>query len=195
MHKKQLALILAAAGFMVVTAAHAATPNGWFVNGNAGTAHYTASVDNLGSGTESDTAFIINAGYRDQRILGFEAGYTNLGSISASDGAGTRAKLSGDGWTLGLNGHFNPTQHWYISSRAGAFLWKLHAKARIAYDDGTADSFRGSEQSLGWYAGVGTGYDINRHWSVGANFDYYKIDKDSYDVGARIFSVSGEYRF
>ena len=195
MYKKQLILTLAGAVFLVATAAHAEQPNGWFVNGNAGSAHYTASVDGIGSGTESDTAFMVSAGYRDQRILGFEVGYTDLGSVSASDEFGDRLKLSGDGWTFGLNGHFNPTRHWYISSRAGGFLWKLHAKARVAYDDGTADTFRANKQSLGWYAGVGTGYDIDRHWSVGANFDYYKINEDAYDVGTRIFSVSAEYRF
>ncbi|MEO7068750.1 MAG: porin family protein [Rhodanobacter sp.] len=195
MHKNPLIFILAGATFLAATAAHAEQPNGWFVNGNVGSAHYSASLDGVGSGTENDTAFIVNAGYRDQRILGFEVGYTKLGSVSISDDSGSNAKLSGDGWTFGLNGHFNPTQHWYISSRAGGFLWKLHGKAHLVYSDDTAETFRDSKQSLGWYAGVGTGYDINSHWSVGANFDYYKISESSYDVGTRIFSVSGEYRF
>ena len=195
MKKTFLTLAVLAGSTLAAAAAQAEQPNGWFVNGNAGSAHYTADVNGLGSGTETDTAFIINAGYRDQRILGFEAGYTNLGSVSMSDGLGDRVKVSGDGWTLGLNGHFNPTQHWYISSRAGGFLWKLHGNAHLVYDDGTSDTFRANEQSLGWYAGVGTGYDIDRHWSVGANFDYYKINERAYDIGTRIFSVSAEYRF
>lgn len=195
MQKKRLTLALAASGLLAMATAHAEQPNGWFVNANAGGAHYKVDIDGIGSGTESDTAFMVNAGYRDQRILGFEVGYTNLGSVSASDEFGDRAKLSGDGWTLGLNGHFNPTRHWYISSRAGGFLWKLKAKATIVYIDDSTETFRDSAQSLAWYAGVGTGYDIDRHWSVGANFDYYKIDKDDYDVGTRIFSVSAEYRF
>lgn len=193
MYKKRLILALAAGG-LLATAAHAEQPNGWFVNTNVGTAHYTAHIDDLGSATESDTAFIVNAGWRDQRILGFEVGYTDLGSVSANDGAGTRGKLSADGWTLGLNAHFNPTAHWYISARGGAFQWKLHAKASVTDVSGT-ETFRGSEQALDWYAGVGTGYDINRHWGIGANFDYYKMAKYSADVGTRIFSVSAEYRF
>jgi OmpA-OmpF porin, OOP family len=195
MQKKLLILVLATSGLVAVATAHAEQPNGWFVNGNVGSSHYKAHIDGLGSGTENGTAFMVNAGYRDQRILGFEVGYTNLGNVSENDGYGDRVKLSGDGWTLGLNGHFNPTKQWYVSARGGAFLWKLSAKARIAYSDNSTDTFRGSEQSLGWYAGVGTGYDINRRWSVGANFDYYKIDKDYYDLGSQIFSVSAEYRF
>lgn len=193
MHKQLLPLAIAACA-LFATAAHADQTNGWFVDGSAGTAHYKATVNGLGSGTDNNTAFILNAGYRDQGILGFEAGYTNLGSVSATDSSGDRAKLRADGWTLGLNGHFNFTDHWYMSARGGLFLWKL--KSTLTYNDGTGrPTLRGSEQAVRWYAGVGTGYDINRHWSVGANFDYYKISKNSYDIGSKIFSVSGEYRF
>lgn len=195
MHKFPLILSLATCGLLAAPAfAQDTTPNGWYVNGNVGTAHYKATVDGLGSATESDTAFILNAGYRDANILGYELGYTNLGNVSAHDDAGNHAKLSGDGWTLGLSTHLNPTDHWYISARGGMFLWKLKAKATI--DDGTGPvTYRDSQQSLDWYAGVGTGYDINRHWSVGANFDYYKISGTGYDVGTKLFSVSAEYRF
>ncbi len=99
------------------------------------------------------------------------------------------------GWTLGLSGHFNPTAHWYISARGGAFLWKLDAKATVVNLNNTTTTISGSQQSLGWYTGVGTGYDISRHWSVGANFDYYKIHKSSYDIGTKLLTVSAEYRF
>lgn len=193
MHKKLLTLAVAASG-LLATAAHADQTNGWFINGSAGTAHYNATVNGLGSGTENNTALILNAGYRDRGILGFEAGYTNLGSVTAQDDLGDRAKIRADGWTLGLNGHFNLTDHWYLGARAGLFLWKM--KATLTYNDGTGRStLRGSQQNVRWYAGVGTGYDINQHWSVGASFDYYKVSKSGYDIGSKIFSVSGEYRF
>lgn len=195
MSRKPLVLSLAACGLFAVTAAHADQTNGWFVNGNAGTAHYKATVDGLGSGTDSNTAFMLNAGWRDQGILGFEAGYTNLGSVSAKDDYGDRLKVKADGWTFGLNGHFNFNDHWYMSARTGGFLWKL--KSTLSVNDPSLGSatYRDSEQSLGWYGGVGGGYDFNKHWSVGANFDYYSMSKHGYDIGSRIFSISGEYRF
>lgn len=192
-NRKLLPLVAAACGLFAANA-HADQTNGWFVNGNAGTAHYKATVDGEGTGTDNNTAFMLNAGYRDQGILGFEAGYTNLGSVSAKDSYGDRLKVKADGWTLGLNGHFNFNDHWYMSARAGGFMWKLKAKATI-YDQASSATYRDSEQSLGWYAGVGTGYDIDKHWSVGANFDYYEMNGHGYDIGTRIFSVSGEYRF
>lgn len=195
MHRKLLPLIAAACG-LFATAACAEQTNGWFVNGDVGTAHYKATVSGVpGSGTDSNTAYIINAGYRDQGILGFEAGYTNLGSVTAKDDFGDRAKLKADGWTAGLNGHFDLTDQWYLSARGGLFLWKL--KSNVTYTDvtGGRTTLRDSKQALDWYAGVGAGYNIDRHWSVGAAFDYYKVNTHSYDIGTRVFSVTGEYRF
>lgn len=193
-NRKLLTLVAATCGLFAATA-HADQTNGWFVNGNVGTAHYKATVDGDGTGTDSNTAFMLNAGYRDQGILGFEAGYTNLGSVSSKDSYGDRYKLKGDGWTLGLNGHFNFNDHWYMSARAGGFLWKLKATATI--NDGTfTETDRASKQGLGWYAGLGTGYDIDKHWSVGAAFDYYNMrSRGEYEIGTRVFSVNAEYRF
>jgi hypothetical protein len=188
MNKKFATLALLAASTLATSAAGAADLTGWFVNGGAGRANYNATVDGYGAGSDHGSAEIVNAGYRTQ-FIGFEAGYTNLGSVSAHD-ATDSAKLSGDGWTVGLNGHFNPTEQWYISARGGAFVWKMHATANIG-----GQAYTGSERSLDWYAGVGTGYDINRHWSIGANFDYYKMAKHELDIGTRVFTVSAEYRF
>jgi len=178
-----------AVGMLATSNVVAKDLTGWFVNGSAGRVNYHATVDGFGSGSEHGTAAIVNAGYRTQ-FIGFEAGYTDLGSVSAHDDVGDSAKVSGDGWTAGINGHFNPTDRWYISARGGAFVWKLHARATVA-DEG----FSGSEQSLGWYAGVGTGFDIDRHWSIGANFDYYEMSKNELDIGSRVFTVGAEYRF
>ncbi|MEO7072073.1 MAG: porin family protein [Rhodanobacter sp.] len=194
MYNKRFILALAVGGLLATATVHADQPTGWFANTNLGTAHYKAHLDGVGSGTESDTAFMVNAGYRDERILGFEVGYTNLGSVAANDGAGSRAKLSADGWNLGANGHFKLSDRWFLSARGGAFQWKLRAKATLVDEDG-AQTVRGNTQSLDWYAGVGTGYDIDAHWGVGANFDYYKMAKQGLDLGTRVFSVSAEYRF
>ncbi|MGB3462351.1 outer membrane protein [Rhodanobacter lindaniclasticus] len=183
----------------VLAGATLATPNvqakdltGGFVNLGAGRASYHATFDSYDLGSEHGTAVILNAGYRTQ-FIGFEAGYTDLGSISSRDGT-TYAKLSGDGWTAGINGHFNPTDAWYISARGGAFMWKLHGTAQSS-DPANSFKEKASRQSLGWYAGVGTGYDINKSWSIGANFDYYSISKQGLDIGNRIYTVSAEYRF
>jgi hypothetical protein len=48
---------------------------------------------------------------------------------------------------------------------------------------------------LNGYAGLGTGVDFNRHWSLGVNFDYYKINKHHVNIGTKLYSVTAEYRF
>lgn len=196
-----MTLAVFAAGAGLAVNAQAKDLTGWYVNGNAGSAHYDASTDAFGRGTDHGTAFSVNAGWRSQ-FIGVEAGYVDLGSVKAHDDVGDHAKLSGDGWTLGINGHFNPTKLWYISARGGALLWKLHGNATLT-DGIDSYRYRGDRQSLGWYAGVGTGIDINWHWSVGVHFDYYKIKDDkfdgfntgNYDIGSKVYSLRAEYRF
>lgn len=195
MKKNFVALALIAAGAFGVPSAQANDLTGWFVNGGVGQANYHASIDGYNLGSDHGTAGILNVGYRTQ-FIGFEAGYTNLGSVSASE-PGYKAKLSGEGLTLGINGHFNVTDQWFISARTGLFQWKLHAK-ETDYAQGA--SYSASTESTDGYVGVGTGYDFNRHWSLGANFDYYRISKRAGDIGRleignRLFTVQAEYRF
>lgn len=192
MKKTLLTLAMLAGATLATASVQAKDLTGGFVNLGAGRVSYHPTLDNFDLGSEHGTAVILNAGYRTQ-FIGFEGGYTDLGSFSYRD-ATTHLKLSGDGWTAGINGHFNPTNAWYISARGGAFLWKLHATATSTDPDDMFDE-KGSKQSLGWYAGVGTGYDINRSWSIGANFDYYSITEHGLDIGNRIFTVNAEYRF
>lgn len=192
MYKKPAALALLVACACAGTA-QAKDLTGWFVNGSAGSAHYHATYQGL-SGRESDTGFQINGGWRS-RFIGIEAGYVDLGSVSANDGVGDSAHLSGKGWTLGLDGHFNPTDRWYVSARAGVFLWTLHGTATLGGALGYTGDFSASEHGLDGYAGVGTGIDINRHVSLGVDVDYYKIEKHGYNVGTRIYSLNLEYRF
>jgi len=190
MYKKLTALALCTAAACVGTSAQAKDLTGWFVNGGVGSAHYHASFEDIDLGKESDTGYQINAGWRS-RFIGFEGGYADLGSVDISDGAGDSLGASGKGWTLGLNGHFNPTDKWYISARAGFFFWNVDLRAKLA--DGTSAS--DSENGMNGYAGIGTGIDFDRHWSAGVNFDYYKINKHHFNVDTKIYTVNVEYRF
>ncbi|HET7931158.1 MAG TPA: porin family protein, partial [Rhodanobacteraceae bacterium] len=132
MNKKILVLAVLAAGSCLATGAQAKDLSGWFINGGVGSAHYDASSGGL-SGNDSGTSFQFNGGWRSQ-FMGLEAGYVDLGSVSYNDGLGDSAKLDGKGWTVGVNGHFNPTEKWYISARAGFFRWTTHARVTIAVE-------------------------------------------------------------
>ena len=198
MKKTFIACAIATAMAFGTTAACAKDLTGWYVNGSVGSAHSKAKALGYNLGSTNTTAENFTVGYRTQ-FIGFDVGYTDLGQYSGNDGVGDHGKISADGITFGISGHFNPTRQWYISTRVGGFQW--HVKAKASFDDGAqVEQLSGTENSLGYYLGAGTGYDINRHWSVGVAYDYYKIKKNYQHVGnfqihSGIASVKAEYRF
>jgi opacity protein-like surface antigen len=190
MKNSLLAIALVTAGLAAAPlTSHAADDHsGFFINGNIGNANLDKGVFD-----DDDTAFFGNVGYRwavgPSVLLGIEGGYADLGKFDAKSGTlgDTSAELKG--WNLGANGHFNMTDNWYVSGRAGWFRGDRTIKGTFegpySIDD-TKD---------GWYAGAGFGYDFNTNVSVGLNYDYYKVDKNNLDLSPSVVSVSAEYRF
>ena len=187
------AIALATAGLSAVPlTSHAADQSGWFINGNVG-----QSTTSKGLYDDDDTGFGANVGYRwavaPNVLLGIEGGYTDLGEFATKGryaGVGIpNAEISG--WNLGVNGHFNVTENWYVSGRAGLF----RGDVKGGYFDPAGAVVRVDDTSDKWYAGAGFGYDFNNNFSVGLNYDYYKVDKNNLDLNSDLVSVSAEYRF
>jgi len=185
-----IALALAAAGFVAVPAAHAADTSGFFINGNIGQSNVSERYYD-----DDDTGFAGNIGYRwavtPGVLLGIEGGYTDLGKFSPTSPALGLGDAELNGWTLGVNGHFNVSENWYISGRAGWFNGDI--KGDYLNIDG--DVVRVDDTANKWYAGAGFGYDFNNNFSVGLNYDYYEASKNNLDLNSDLISVSAEYRF
>jgi OOP family OmpA-OmpF porin/outer membrane immunogenic protein len=186
-------IALATAGLTAIPlTSHAADQSGFFINGNVG-----QSNTSKGLYDDDDTGFGANVGYRwavaPNVLLGIEGGYTDLGEFSTKNrytGLGVpNAEISG--WNLGVNGHFNVTDNWYVSGRAGLF----RADVKGGYFDDAGALVRVDDNANKWYAGAGFGYDFNNNFSVGLNYDYYKADKNNLDLQSDLVSVSAEYRF
>lgn len=180
------------------SAASATDLTGWYVNGSVGSVHSNAKALGYDLGSTNSTAGNFTLGYHAEYI-GFELGYTDLGSYRDADDVGDRLRLSAGGITLGISAHFNPTPQWYITPRVGGIQWRLKSSATVN-DGSQSESASGVEHGTGYYVGVGTGYDINRHWSVGIAYDYYQIKKSYQKVGnfqirCDVASVRAEYRF
>ncbi len=199
MKNTMLAVALASAGLVAVSsAAHAQGQDkgGFFVNGNAGQANLDRGVYD-----DDDTGYGVNLGYRwalnPNVALGVEGGYTDLGTFSPKSGA-VGALPSGEflrkaelkGWNAGVNGHFNVTDNWYLSGRTGIFRADAKGDYLVA---GLPVS--GDDKKNSWYAGAGFGYDFSNNFSVGLNYDYYKVDKNRLDLKTDLVSVSAEARF
>ena len=187
-----IAIALSTAGLTAIPlTSHAADTSGFFINGNIGQSNVSKGLYD-----DDDTGFAGNVGYRwavtPSVLLGVEGGYTDLGKFSTKNsfnGLGV-PDLKLKGWNLGVNGHFNITDNWYVSGRTGFFSADVKGDTleggQLVHVDDTADK---------WYAGAGFGYDFNNNLSVGLNYDYYKADKNNLDLSADMVSVSAEYRF
>src|SRR3954465_5484059 len=153
-----LAIALATAGLTAIPlTSHAADQSGFFINGNVGSSNVSKGVYD-----DDDVGFGGNVGYRwavaPNVLLGVEGGYTDLGSFAPKnryEGLGIRdAELQG--WNLGVNGHFNVTENWYVSGRAGLF----RADVKGGYLDALGTTVRVDDTADKWYAGAGFGYDF-----------------------------------
>lgn len=199
MRNTLLATALAATALFALPAAHAADSSGMFINGNVG----QSSLNNAGY-DDNDTGYAANIGYRwavaPNVLLGVEGGYTDLGSISPISGYAPVGNAKISGWNVGANAHFNLTDNWYLSGRAGLFRSDL----RGGYINSVTPDLNGNpvygitrvdDNSTKWYAGAGFGYDFNNNVSVGLNYDYYKVNKNGFSANPDLISVNAEYRF
>jgi OOP family OmpA-OmpF porin/outer membrane immunogenic protein len=202
MRNTVFAIALAAAGFGIMPASSYAQEgnagnSAFFINGNVGQSNLSK-----GAYDDSDVGYGVNVGYRwafnPNVAIGVEGGYTDLGSFKTKDslsGAGIPdAKING--WTLGLNGHFNINPNWYISARGGFFRSDVKGTYFTGgnYGSGGAAVYV-DDTSSKYYAGAGFGYDFSNNLSVGLNYDYYKADKGGLYLDPSLVSVSAEYRF
>ena len=171
--------------------AHAAD-EGTFIGINGGSAHYDISHANFED--KKDTAFGAVVGYRwavDRPFyFGVEAGYVDLGKITARDNVryttgpsfilGDRKyELKGKAVLVGGNGKWVLPHNWTITARLGL------AHSRTTYDireslyvDGptpVVSKFRSSSNDNGIYAGVGFGYDFTANFGVSINYDNYSL--------------------
>ncbi|WP_158543493.1 porin family protein [Dyella solisilvae] len=194
MRKLLLALSMGAAMVSAPFASHAQqVGNGdLFINGSVGQAH--SNVDLLTQ--KNDTGYGLNFGYRYNDTWGLEAGYVDLGKPSATGsyaGYDYKGNLHVAGWTVGGNGKFNFAQNWFLSARLGGFFSKTKLDATVA---GESFSFRGHDTNF--YAGVGAGYNFNRSWSLGINYDHYAAKADNILTKTNslgLLSGTLEYRF
>jgi hypothetical protein len=183
------AIALAAAS----TSTFASDPGTFFINGNLGQSSYN-------SGTATDNkAFspAIRAGYtwyNDVWNFGVEAGYVDLGSIHGTvnvEGISTRYTDKASGPLVGLNLKYKFENKWYVSGRGGY----IHSTLKAGASGFGSQSYSGN----GGYAGLGVGYDITPHFSLGAGYDLYRVRARGDGLLFRgyvgVTSAFAEYRF
>ncbi len=200
---------------------------GWFVNGNIGKGWYKDSKLLSKKKATKKMTYDFNLGWRfpveSNASVGLELGYTDLGRVEDKANKITKSpvinynqKLSAKGLTVGVNGRFNLVEQWYVSARGGLFrstLENKYSNVLVAPNKKDGFAFTGKKKDSNWYLGAGTGWNITSNFSVGVNFDYYKLKdtlkfnnakanntnvkrfQSKFKTGVSVLSASAEYRF
>ncbi len=186
--------------------------SGWYIDGDLGVSRANANP----TYRKANYAGALTGGYRwaasPDMSFGAELGYVYLGKFAArpdvnqnylANGGsigGARSNLRGA--TVGGAMRVNFTPAWYLNLRGGAF----DAHGSALSEDTQFPVRRSFTNNIGYYAGIGTGWDINQHWSAGVNYTYYGVNRDpsltnGQFAGTRVgldtntLTASAEYRF
>lgn len=140
----------------------------------------------------SDTtrsAWRVHAGYQWTANLGIEAGYVDLGEVSATfrgviadvdsflSVANRSHPASADGFDLSLVARYEFGSRYEVSARAGALRWDNRIGARNS--DGAA--VRSGDDGIDALFGIGAGVSLGHHWSVTAEGIRYGVRGDHVD--------------
>ncbi|MGC1547426.1 MAG: outer membrane beta-barrel protein [Rhodanobacter sp.] len=193
-----IAMVLAATSF----GAFADDTGAFFINGNLGQADYH---DNSFNNKDTVASGALRVGYTWQSPVvdfGVETGYVDLGKATGSanyDGYNETYSARIDGTLLGMNLKYKFGNNWFISGRAGYFRSQMRFKANLNIPYYADQSFSQKYSGDGGYAGVGVGYDITPHFSIGASYDNYyarvKVNGSGENTTVGVFSGFAEYRF
>lgn len=198
----------------------------WFIDANVGrtngsnAGHFgNLSGFNFAHGTRGRrTGYGLEGGYRwkagPDLGLGVEVGYVDLGNYRVSNLFNSNAINQSSsvnalrGWMAGVNGRINLVRGWYLSAHGGYFRPNNYNHVypyNVGSTLGTLTTARAGHD--GWYGGVGTGWDVNDHFGIGVQYDYFHanagriVDPATGAVAADlkrstgIASIKAEYRF
>jgi opacity protein-like surface antigen len=178
--KLKLVTALAALSAATATAAFADETRGWYLGGGVG--QFNAQIDDVNQidntidrWDEDDTAYKIFAGYRLNKIIGFELDYINLGKPSGAVVPGFNVDSSVDGFapyvvaTLPLGNFFE------VYGRLGYYFYD----ATVGVENTLDNRVTFDEESEDLVYGAGIGANIGEKLNL--RFEYEKFDLEGLD--------------
>jgi OOP family OmpA-OmpF porin len=159
--------------------------DGFFVGASIGSASLNDDFDGL-KVDDDTTSYRIVGGWRVNQYFALEAGYHDFGDFEQNftvDGVSAKARLSADGFTLGVTGSFPVADRIEIFGRTGMFFW-----------DGDAEINNVSQatpEDTNPYLGAGISYAINGEFLVTGDWTRYELES----ANSNVYSVGFQYRF
>jgi hypothetical protein len=160
-------LLFTAMASLIVLSAAAPTyaimsiPNGWYIEGNAGSSHLSGK-SYPGSATKSGFAGNANVGYKLMPYFGLEAGYSLYASTNIKNSAGVKAATDKHySFDLAGKGIFPVSDTGFeIFAKLGA----MRASSTVSVNNDAAAAAlgigRNSHSAIGLYAGLGLQYYV-----------------------------------
>lgn len=205
-----IGLTLALGGMSTAAfAGNAGDPGQFYIGAGVGQAKWDVDI-NPDSGfrlDDTDTTANVRFGYVWHWGVDFavEGGYADLGEFEthySDNNSSVHGSIENHGLFGGVKVKYGFARGWYVAGRGGLYQGKAEANSVSIYDDGIThaeDTFSSDETKTGWYAGVGIGYDLSRHFSLSVNYDYFHSEfadlDNNVDTDIGTVTVGVEYRF
>ncbi|GAB2593177.1 outer membrane beta-barrel protein [Dyella jejuensis] len=195
------------AALVVASSAAMAVDGNFFVNGEA--AGSDVNISNLQGRDQTSAAGALRLGYlwnAGAVSWGVEGGYVDLGKVNGNDNYAVEnlggpydpvhVSIKTHGEILGGNFKLHYGDYgWFLSARGGWFHSQTSGRANDQLGYASVSS---SSTGDGVYAGVGLGYDFNRHIGISLNYDFFQSRANGiYDghFNTSMYGGTFEYRF
>jgi OOP family OmpA-OmpF porin len=158
---------------------------GFYAGASIGSAKLDGDFDGLDIDDDT-TAYRIVGGWWVNRYFALEAGYHNFGDFEQNfnlNGTSSRARLSADGYTLGVQASYPLTSKVAVFGRAGAFFWDGEAEIN--------NVSQASPEETNPYLSLGLSYGLTENLSVIGDWTRYELESANSDV----FSMGFQFRF
>jgi len=175
----------AAASLVLLAGPISAQAGGFFVGGSIGKADLNEDFDGLVV-DDNSTAFRVVAGWRFNDYFALEGGYHDFGDFEQDfDNAGVpgTAKLSADGFTLGLQGSVPLGEKFALTGRAGMFFWNGTAEIN--------DVSQASPEDTNLYLGAGVSFELSKRLQLTGDWTRYELES----AASGVFSVGLQFQF
>jgi OOP family OmpA-OmpF porin len=172
----------------------AAADTGWYVGGSFGQSTTDCNVPAGFSCDDKDTAWKIFGGYQINRNFAAEAGYSQLGEVTAT-GGGVNAKAKATAWDLVGVGSYPLSNQFSIYGKLGFYNGEVKVSSNVAGGSG-------KKTTTDLTYGAGVQYNFSRNLGLRGEWQRYASAKqpattvtveDKSDVD--VLSIGVVYKF
>jgi OOP family OmpA-OmpF porin len=158
---------------------------GFYAGASVGSASMDEDFDQV-SLDDNTTAYRLVGGWWVNRFFALEVGYHNFGDFEQDftlGGERRTAKISADGYTLGMQAVYPIARKVSVFGRAGAFFWDGEAEIN--------NVSQASPEETNPYYGLGLSYAFTEKLTLNGDWTRYDLEEADSDV----FSIGFQYRF